>query len=125
MYNSPFKNKDIDNINRVEPENTSNAMMNKDNVGKKTLSGFLKEEEEKRAPQNFTMLDNGNSLYASNSSGVGQQNLPTGTAKQKYMKKSLDLSVGDRGINSTGTKKGGLIDTLSKSGSYYPEYKGK
>jgi len=30
MYNSPFKDKDIDNINRVEPENTSNAMMNGD-----------------------------------------------------------------------------------------------
>ena len=28
MYNSPFKNKDIDNINRVEPGNTSNAMIN-------------------------------------------------------------------------------------------------
>jgi hypothetical protein len=31
MYNSPFKNKDIDNINRVEPGNTSNAIMNVDN----------------------------------------------------------------------------------------------
>ena len=31
MYNSPFKNKDIDNINRVEPGNTANAIMNVDN----------------------------------------------------------------------------------------------
>jgi hypothetical protein len=125
MYNSPFKNKNIDKMNRVEPGNTANTLKNSDNVGKKTLSGYLKEEEGKRAPQNFTMLDNENSLYAANSSGVGQQNLPTGTAKQKYMQKSLDLSVGNRGINSAGSKKGGLTDTLIKSGSYYDEYKGE